>query len=417
MAMNHVAPPVTLMLIPHPVNLIVTANTFIRFLSDHGREDIGLVVIVDPVRSLVTVRLFLTWTTLSERIGEQRLGGVSLWPKRFSSKPPTFLCDSDVEVVVPTSNVLGLAFVLYEDEPVLRQLEGMQHMYVVSSFYSSLNNSVHHFRSFQSFPSTQHPTLMSTCFPSSIFKQILRLKSKMQQALNTRSVRSSNSVVISVENFSISTWEYMTKDLSTRGIVILTSSVVLKSSFMESDTFVVQKYRGEVLSFNLALPNHLNIAQSLFGTTFGVGVRFIVPCSVRGAANGASVENSRAIHYGDVINVIPFSLNDGHNYSVHRGVFFRYIPMTSTLSVTVRFIRVHRRDEMQMYLRQRDISVAEDDAVADDDINDNAFPLHSDVEVYNKKIKSVCFDTSTVTLSDDSTLGIAEVIQYYNNLI
>ena len=61
--------------------------------------------------------------------------------------------------------------------------------------------------------------------------------------------------------------------------------------------------------------------------------------------------------------------------------------------------------------------MAEDDAVADDDINDNAFPLHSDVEVYNKKIKSVCFDTSTVTLSDDSTLGIAEVIQYYNNLI
>jgi hypothetical protein len=66
----------------------------------------------------VTVRLFLNWSKLSEMIGPERLEGISLWPKQFSRKIPTYLCDSDVKVNVPVNNIVGLACVLYEDEPV-----------------------------------------------------------------------------------------------------------------------------------------------------------------------------------------------------------------------------------------------------------------------------------------------------------
>jgi hypothetical protein len=46
-----------------------------------------------------------------------------------------------------------------------------------------------------------------------------------------------------------------------------------------------------------------------------------------------------------------------------------------------------------------------------------AFPLHSDLEVYEKINQSVCFTTSVVTLSNGSNLTIEEVISYYHNLM
>jgi hypothetical protein len=60
----------------------------------------------------VTVCLFLTWSKLSEMIGPERLEAISLWPKQFSRKMPTYLCDYDVEVNVAVNNIVGLAFVL-----------------------------------------------------------------------------------------------------------------------------------------------------------------------------------------------------------------------------------------------------------------------------------------------------------------
>ncbi len=68
---------------------------------------------------------------------------------------------------------------------------------------------------------------------------------------------------------------------------------------------------------------------------------------------------------------------------------------------------------MQFYLQQRGILLPDD--ISNND--DAAFPLHSDVEVHDKKIISVCFTSSIVTLSDGSTCTIAEVINNYRNLI
>jgi hypothetical protein len=71
---------------------------------------------------------------------------------------------------------------------------------------------------------------------------------------------------------------------------------------------------------------------------------------------------------------------------------------------------------MKCNLRQRGILI-QDDMIDDSDNDDTAFPLHSDLEVYEKKIRSVCFTTSVVTLSDGSNLTIEEVISYYRNLM
>jgi hypothetical protein len=87
----------TLMLLPNPINIIIGNNTFIRFIYENGDEEIGLVFFLDHRLSSVTVRLFLTWSKLSEMIGLERLETISLWPKQFSTKMPTYLCDSDVE--------------------------------------------------------------------------------------------------------------------------------------------------------------------------------------------------------------------------------------------------------------------------------------------------------------------------------
>jgi hypothetical protein len=76
---------------------------------------------------------------------------------------------------------------------------------------------------------------------------------------------------------------------------------------MESDSYVVQKFHGKVLSFELSLPNNFHVAQLLFGSTVGLGVRFIMPCSMRGTAHNETAESCRAISRGDIVNVIPFS--------------------------------------------------------------------------------------------------------------
>jgi hypothetical protein len=148
------------------------------------------------------------------------------------------------KTTVASNKIVGLAFVLYEDEPVLRQMDGMQNVYKVSSFYNSDTKTVHHVRSFRSFPSTDHFT---SCFRSTILKQILQLKSKIQQALNMRSVRSNNSVTVIIDNFSSSTWDCLTSNLCNNGIFLSRLTAIIKSAFMERDSYVVQKFHGEIL--------------------------------------------------------------------------------------------------------------------------------------------------------------------------
>jgi hypothetical protein len=74
-------------------------------------------------------------------------------------------------------------------------------------------------------------------------------------------------------------------------------------------------------------------------------------------------------------------------------------------------------NEMQFYLRQQGILIQDDETIDDSDNDDMAFPLHSDLEVYEKINQSVCFTTSVVTLSNGSNLTIEEVISYYHNLM
>jgi hypothetical protein len=88
-------------------------------------------------------------------------------------------------VDVPVSQVCGLALLFYEKD-VVHQLQGMKHIYGVSSYFDSDSLTIKHQRSFYSFPSTYHAVL-PTCFPSMIFEQMLKIKNKMQAAHNTRS--------------------------------------------------------------------------------------------------------------------------------------------------------------------------------------------------------------------------------------
>ncbi len=88
---------------------------------------------------------------------------------------PQYLCDTDEVVSVPTTDVLGLAFVFHASDKVVDELHSVAHTYQVKSF-----------------PSSQFTNLVFSCFPSMVFYQMLGLKNAMHQLLNTQMLNQRN---------------------------------------------------------------------------------------------------------------------------------------------------------------------------------------------------------------------------------
>jgi len=190
------SPPSIALFIPAPTNTYVTTCTFIRFKSCKANR-VGLVVSIDACRSILTVQHFLSWEQMLEVVDGNAMANVSFWPTTQNSSTPHYLCDSDITSTVTSDDVLGLAFVFYASDPVVAQLNGMANTFQVSSFFDTCKMIVTHDWTFAPFSS--QASMIPTCYPSNLFSQILTIKNKLHQIMNSWSMNAQNYTTIQVD--------------------------------------------------------------------------------------------------------------------------------------------------------------------------------------------------------------------------
>jgi hypothetical protein len=395
------APPLLSIFLPD-CNIHVTTNTFVRFMEG-ADVFIGMIIGIKVSERSFTVRRFFSSEQLGNIVGNMR-NDVSFWPRLGQSVSPSYVCDSDIVAEVPNSAVKGLAFVLFSTDPLVRQVSGMANWYVASSFFQSHTMMLGHCQSFSSFPSTSPHRILSTCFPSMIAQQLIAMKSSMQSALNTRGRNARNRVVCKFDNFSPFTWEYM------KSLIVLdveTSSVIAKSQFILRDELVVEKWRTTQEQVQFTLPEHLDCAQKVFGTSVGLGVRVFLPCQM-GRSNGR-VSSGRVISKTDTINVVPFEPEELE--LVRRGIVLKYIPKLSQLSIIIRFRRVTGMARILPYLQSRGAIYEEEEEA------EAVWPLHSDTKIRSSLISKLNLREEVILLENGETVSYNQAIADINDRI
>jgi hypothetical protein len=373
----------------------VTTNTFIRFTIEGANEFVGIVIGIKVAERSFTVRRFFSSAQLHLIVGNMR-NDVSFWPSP-SHSTLSFVCDSDIVVEVEHSSVVGLAFVFYQTDPLVRQVHGMANVFVASSFLNTDTMTLWHCQTFSSFPSTNPYRILPTCFPSTILNQLIAMKSSMQSALNTRGKNARNRVVCKFDNFSPSTWDYM-KSLMV--VEVETSNVIAKTNFMLVDELVVEKWRTTQEHVLFTLPEHLDCAQKVFGTSVGLGVRVFVPCKM-GKSNGR-VSSGRVISKTDTINVVPFEPEEQE--LVRRGIVLKYIPKLSQLTIIIRFRRVTGEARIIPYLQSRGAIYEEEEEA------EAVWPLHSDTTIRSCLISKLKLREEVVWLNNGEAVSYDQAI-------
>jgi hypothetical protein len=397
--------PIASVFCPPPINIVICSNTFVKFLEG-GVEVVGLVLHIDAVREVMSMRLFLTWEAVKERIGLNGcVDNVSFWPKD-GCHPPYYVCDTDLVVNdVPTSKIFGLAFVFYDTSPNVRLVNGMRNTYRVTSCTWFSRNLITHGITFSSFPTECFPQIVMSSFPSVIFTQLLSIKRKLQQILNTQSLSSKNSSSAQVDNIDNYTWLYMVRDSP---VEIQNSLVVSRASDVVLDEFIQRSWREQQLSFWVGDENHLAYAQSLFGLNFGVGIRFTVSCRLN--RNESYAKASRTIAASDTLNILPFESTSRE--LVRRGVFFKYKPASRVLSIIVRYHRLIGEINFLNHLEARGMAPYTPDNDGSN-MMDN-YPFHYNVLVDGCNIEQYNFGCNHVRLSDSRVLSKEAVIGLIN---
>ena len=77
--------------------------------------------------------------------------------------------------------------------------------------------------------------------------------------------------------------------------------MVVKTNFILKHELVVEKWRTAQEQVNLTLPEHLQSAQKILGTSVGIGVRVFLPCPM--GKNNGRVAVHRVVSKTDTINV------------------------------------------------------------------------------------------------------------------
>jgi len=384
---------------------VVCCNTFVKFW--HGAEEVvGLVLHVDAVKEVVSMRLFLTWQALKERIGHiANVDDISLWPKD-GRHPPFYVCDTDLVLDdIPTSTIVGLAFVFYDTSPTIRVINGMKNTYRVTSCTWFARNLITHGITFSSFPTERFPNVVMSSFPSMIFTQLLSVKRRLQQLLNTRSLSGKNSSSAQVDNIDDYTWMHMIRDSPAE---IENALIVSRAGDVVGDEYIQRSWREQQLSFWVGDEHHLAYAQSLFGLNFGVGVRFTVSCRLK--RNETYAESSRAIDASDTLNIVPFERMSRE--LVRRGVLFKYKPASKVLSIVVRYRRLIGETNYLTHLVARGMApYAPDDGGSD---MMDIYPFHYNVLVDGCNIEQYNFCTNHVRLSDSRVLSKHTIIGLIN---
>ena len=121
--------------IPHPVNIYIAVNTFIKYIHE-GAESIGLIQSINTDHRVVTLRRFMSWVELLDYVGDDVFANISVWPDYVRSYP-LYLCDTDVTMAIPVECIQGIAFVFYINDPILDAIQGMENTYQVTSQFAS----------------------------------------------------------------------------------------------------------------------------------------------------------------------------------------------------------------------------------------------------------------------------------------
>ncbi len=159
----------------------------------------------------------------------------------------------------------------------------------------------------------------------------------MQWKLNSLSLNSRFIVSCVCENISHLTWLYIKKLLPGE---VITKLAVIKHVYMINDEAVVEKVCSMQESFDLTLPDHLLAAQSLFGSSVGVGCRFLIRCSLKRQGRNARIRSSQMIQVMDHLNVVLFeAFEPNENEAVSRGILLKYTPSEEELIVSLWFCK------------------------------------------------------------------------------
>ena len=362
--------------IPAPADIHVTANTFIRFSTSNQSDAIGLIISVHAASSRVTVRHFWPWEQLCNHLDGDLPPNITFWPLLQQNHPPYFVCDTDITSEISTLAIRGLVFVFHEDDPIVHQLHGMANTYVISSYFKSTEKVLIHGRTFSSFPSTMYRNL-PTCFASQLFSQLLYIKNKLHKAMNSRSMNSKNCVIFQCDMIDPSTWIYMKKYLPAP----VYTQIVCKEVYVGEDDGVVEKYRGLQEVISLSLPDHLPMAQNLFGS--GVGFRCNLTCRLGRLGRN---KTSHPVEETDTLNIVPFEpLGEGEEF-VRRGIDIKYVRCLHSLTVVVHFNRINGATTLLPHLQRRRMVPGD---LAPQPIHADSWPLHSKIGLFDHQIQSI----------------------------
>jgi hypothetical protein len=161
-------------------------------------------------------------------------------------------------------------------------------MFTVSSSFSSHNLTICHGCPFHSFPLTVHRNSLPSCFPLSLFHQLLWVKNAIFGAMSTWSKGSKNRSTFKVEGIERLTWCYLKLFLP----VPMFSHVVLKDPYIGADDLNIEKWSSVLQTCFLLLPDQLPIAQSLFGRAAGLGFHCFLLCRLQSRSMNARVITS-----------------------------------------------------------------------------------------------------------------------------
>jgi len=192
-------------------------------------------------------------------------------------------------------------------------------------------------------------------------------------------------------------------------------NVVIKKVYCCNDEFHMEKYRALQFSTFLCLPQHLAMAQKLFGTAVGLGCRNILKCALKQRAAHVRRISRQQIKYTDSLNVIPFQMGmPDYEYEEinRRGIELKYIPLESEFSITVKYRKLIGRTQIEPHLQMRNIVLPNDNGIYDD-----SYPFFANTDIFGSTISQINLNTATVILTNNERKSIQEVMGELDRLI
>ena len=145
------------------------------------------------------------------------------------------------------------------------------------------------------------------------------------------------------------------------------------------------------------------MAQKVFGSGTGLGTRNVMSCSLRRRGLDAREVVYKQMNYTDTVNVIPFENENNTIKSTRRGMELKYLSSEMELTVTVKYRKLHGRENLEDHFRDRNV-VPNNNVLMDD-----SYPLHATTTVFGSRISSINLATQQALLNNGRSVSINEV--------